>query len=258
MWAVAHGGGRGGLKAEAGGCGADMKARRGVDPDGLAVNVVVDGQRRHRFTTNAPQQIWKLCTCCSGCWGLGCCHVLWYSLHHATHPLDCPVMDDRTGQCKAFVSYSELTDRLLIIYAVTQKSAIHPYAAASFSEIGLRCGCRSSVHKRIRRPQSCRPSTGALARAIRLRGISPSYCCDFMGKFLVRDGAIGLVGDDGRGVRCVCSGSFFHLPARLIVCAVGTVFPPACTLGGAGFEHHAVPRMVESRERARPSKCAAP
>ena len=54
---------------------------------------------------------------------------------------DCPFLNDPTGQCKAFVSYPDPIDRLLIMYAITQKSANDPNAAAFFSEVTLACGC---------------------------------------------------------------------------------------------------------------------
>eukprot|EP00168_Porphyra_purpurea_P016307 TRINITY_DN5233_c0_g1_i1.p2 TRINITY_DN5233_c0_g1~~TRINITY_DN5233_c0_g1_i1.p2 ORF type:complete len:334 (-),score=98.19 TRINITY_DN5233_c0_g1_i1:561-1562(-) len=55
---------------------------------------------------------------------------------------NCPFFDDPTGKCKAFVSYKEPIDRLLIMYAITQKSINDPNAAAFFSEITLTCGCQ--------------------------------------------------------------------------------------------------------------------
>jgi len=54
---------------------------------------------------------------------------------------DCPFLKDPTGQCKAFVSYPDPVDRLLIMYAISQKSANDPNAAAFFSEVTLACGC---------------------------------------------------------------------------------------------------------------------
>lgn len=92
---------------------------------------------------------------------------------------DCPFMDDPAGQCKAFVSYPEPIDRLLIIYAVTQKSANDPNAAAFFSEVTLACGCQCGA--KAATPTTTVPIDGQPGKCRTESNASPSYACDFLG-----------------------------------------------------------------------------
>lgn len=94
--------------------------------------------------------------------------------------LDCPFMNDPTGQCKAFVSYPEPIDRLLIMYAITQKSANDPNAAAFFSEVTLGCGCQCG--EKAANPTTTVPVDGKPGQCTFEPNKMPSYACDFMGK----------------------------------------------------------------------------
>lgn len=88
-------------------------------------------------------------------------------------------MDDPNGQCKAFVSYTEPIDRLLIVYAITQKSANDPNAAAFFSEVTLACGCQCGEKAAV--PTAVVPIEGKPGKCRTESNSSPSYTCDFMG-----------------------------------------------------------------------------
>jgi len=90
-------------------------------------------------------------------------------------------MNDPTGQCKAFVSYPDPVDRLLIIYAITQKSANDPNAAAFFSEVTLGCGCQCA--EKPGASQMTVPVEGSAGTCKKVPSKSPAYNCDFMGKF---------------------------------------------------------------------------
>lgn len=96
-----------------------------------------------------------------------------------TETKNCPFMDDPAGQCKAFVSYPEPIDRLLIIYAVTQKSANDPNAAAFFSEVTLACGCQCGA--KAATPTTTVPIDGQPGKCRTESNASPSYACDFLG-----------------------------------------------------------------------------
>lgn len=88
-------------------------------------------------------------------------------------------MNDTAGQCKAFVSYPDPIDRLLIIYAITQKSANDPNAAAFFSEVTLACGCQCD--EKTATPTTTVPIDGQPGICRIEPNTAPSYTCDFMG-----------------------------------------------------------------------------
>lgn len=94
---------------------------------------------------------------------------------------DCPFKNDPTGQCKAFVSYVEPIDRLVILYAITQQSVNDPNAAAFFSAITLSCGCQCDGKPASK--TSVMPIAGAPGTCKAVANTSPSFGCDFMGKF---------------------------------------------------------------------------
>lgn len=89
-------------------------------------------------------------------------------------------MNDPTGQCKAFVSYRQPIDRLLIIYAITQKGAKDSNAAAFLSEINLSCGCQCGGKKAA--PTAVIPVHGSPGTCQTVANHLPSYGCDFLGK----------------------------------------------------------------------------
>lgn len=89
-------------------------------------------------------------------------------------------MDDPTGQCKAFVTYPDPIDRLMIIYSITQKSANDPNAAAFFSEVTLGCGCQCG--EKPANPTTTVPVDGKPGQCTSVPNKQPSFACDFMGK----------------------------------------------------------------------------
>eukprot|EP00170_Pyropia_yezoensis_P008847 contig_37786_g8880 len=96
------------------------------------------------------------------------------------HTKNCPFKNDPEGQCKAFVSYPVAVDKLLVIYAITQKSAHDPNAAAFFSEVTLSCGCQC-----LGRPAkfpSVFPDGVTPGKCVSRMSTKPAYGCDFMGK----------------------------------------------------------------------------
>lgn len=98
-----------------------------------------------------------------------------------TETKNCPFMNDPTGQCKAFVTYPEPIDRLLIIYSITQPSANDPNAAAFFSEVTLGCGCQCGA--KAAQPTTTVPVDGKPGQCKSEPNKMPSYSCDFMGKY---------------------------------------------------------------------------
>ncbi|GAB0495103.1 hypothetical protein MMPV_006401 [Pyropia vietnamensis] len=97
-----------------------------------------------------------------------------------TESTNCPFRNDPTGQCKAFVSYRQPIDRLLIIYAITQKGANDANAAAFLSEINLACGCQCGEKKAA--PTAVTPVDGSPGTCQTVANHLPSYGCDFLGK----------------------------------------------------------------------------
>jgi len=89
-------------------------------------------------------------------------------------------MNDPTGQCKAFVSYPDPVDRLLIIYAITQKSANDPNATAFFSEVTLACGCQCA--EKSGASEMTVPVDGSAGKCKTVLNKSKAYGCDFLGK----------------------------------------------------------------------------
>ncbi|GAB0492857.1 hypothetical protein MMPV_004127 [Pyropia vietnamensis] len=96
------------------------------------------------------------------------------------HTKNCPFRNDPEGQCKAYVSYPVAVDKLLVIYAITQKSANDPNAAAFFSEVTLSCGCQC-LGRPAKYP-SVFPDGVTPGKCVSRMSTKPAYGCDFMGK----------------------------------------------------------------------------
>lgn len=88
-------------------------------------------------------------------------------------------MGDPTGQCKAYASYKKPIDHLLIVYAITQKSANKPSAAAFVSEITLGCGCQCSPKQA--HPTRVMPIAGLTRQCVVVPNLTGAHTCDFMG-----------------------------------------------------------------------------
>lgn len=97
----------------------------------------------------------------------------------AEKPTNCPFLQDSTGRCKAFVKYTEPVDKLVIVYAVTQRSRTDPKSVAFFSELTLTCGCQCSL---IRPPPGATKVEPASQGKCDVVGdTTPNHKCDFMG-----------------------------------------------------------------------------
>lgn len=87
-------------------------------------------------------------------------------------------MNDPAGECKAFVTYTEPVDRLLIVYAATRASATDADAAAYVSALDLRCGCQCAAHVRA---GVAKPVAGSPGRCTTAPASTPGYSCDMLG-----------------------------------------------------------------------------
>jgi len=119
-------------------------------------------------------------------------------------------MNDPTGQCKAFVSYPDPVDRLLIIYAITQKSANDPNAAAFFSEVTLACGCQCS--EKSGASVMTVPVVGSAGTCKTVPRKSAAYRCDDMGTFWCKTAQATRWEMTGLGDACALVPSTFQKP----------------------------------------------
>lgn len=91
---------------------------------------------------------------------------------------NCPFMNDPTGECKAYVTYEDAVDRLLIVYAATQQSPTDPDSAAFFSAVTLSCGCQCAAHTRS---NVAKPVAGSPGKCTTVAATTPGYSCDMLG-----------------------------------------------------------------------------
>lgn len=94
---------------------------------------------------------------------------------------NCPFGRDNieSKKCRMTVKFTKPMDTLVIMYAISKKSANDPNAAVFFSEILLKCGCRctdapSSAETMV-------PATGAEGECYKSMTTRPRTKCDVLG-----------------------------------------------------------------------------
>jgi len=93
-------------------------------------------------------------------------------------PPDCAFMDDEVGQCKAFVSYMDPIDRLVIAYAGTQPSSDGTTDGVAFvSALTLGCGCQCA--EKAGPTRTVVPLPGRTDRCRSVPNTKRSFVCDF-------------------------------------------------------------------------------
>ncbi|OSX69216.1 hypothetical protein BU14_1729s0001 [Porphyra umbilicalis] len=97
-----------------------------------------------------------------------------------TENKNCAFMDDEADQCKAFVSYTDPIDRLLIAYAGTQPSSDGTTDGVAFvSALTLGCGCQCA--EKAGPTRTIVPLPGRTDRCRSVPNTQWSFVCDFRG-----------------------------------------------------------------------------